>query len=395
MSDSLQSLVDRAAFLSAEVQQRFGALIAGRDFEVDFSAAPTLRFTGDEPVDFRPHMMGTSVDRQAERTWHWGWDNVNDFPEQVVALSARVRDHGSAHGITQLHEAELPSDPENLPLALTLASKAITGAWAHYPVAAGGSTTVWVLVDDERLALGQPELKPVVRAIASGISGLEVADHRTALASYAELRGLRTAPLVEGGVRILCADGSADVTFDEQERITSCQAHQPLEGEAAEQFARVGAVTGTAVFGEAAVGLPAPVEPSPAEAAPATSDRADAAPVEEAPAEAVPAEAAEAPVDAAQEDAAQESAVRPSEPQSVPDSPAAPQPETASADPESAVAGPESAAEPVPAAPEAAAEPAAAGPEAADSADAAEPAAAHEERPQKEKKGLFRRLFGR
>src|SRR5699024_291887 len=83
-----------------------------------------------------------------------------------------------------------PSDPENRPLARTLASKAITGAWAHYPVAAGGSTTVWVLVDDERLARGQPELKPVVRAIASGISGLEVADHRTALASYAELRGL-------------------------------------------------------------------------------------------------------------------------------------------------------------------------------------------------------------
>ena len=111
---------------------------------------------------------------------------------------------GSAHGVAELIDAELPLEPEDLPLALTLASKALTGAWAHYPVAAGGGTTVWVLIDDERLALGEPELKPVVKALASGITGLEVSDHRTALASYAQLRGLRTAPLPDGGVRILC-----------------------------------------------------------------------------------------------------------------------------------------------------------------------------------------------
>lgn len=251
MSESLQTLVDRAAFLSAEVQQRFGALIAGSDFDVDFSAAPRLRFTGDDPITFRPHMIGSSVDRRAEKTWHWGWDNLNGFPDPVVALSARVRDHGTAHGITALTDAELPIESKDLPLALTLAAKAVTGAWAHYPVAAGGGTTVWVLVDDERLASTEPALKPVVRAIASGITGLELSDHRAALAAYAELRGLRTAALPDGGVRILCADGSADVTFDEEERIASCQAHQPLEGEAAEQFAAVGPVAGTAVFGVA------------------------------------------------------------------------------------------------------------------------------------------------
>lgn len=263
MSESLQTLVDRAAFLSAEVQQRFGTLIGGSDFDVDFSAAPRLRFSGENPVTFRPHMIGSSVERRAEKTWHWGWDNLNDFPEPVVALSARVRDHGEAHGVPELMDAELPVDSKDLPLALTLAAKVVTGAWAHYPVAAGGGTTVWVLVDDERLAGGDPELKPVVRAIASGITGLELSDHRAALAAYAELRGLRTVPLPEGGVRILCADGSADVTFDGEERIASCQAHQPLEGDAAEQFAAVGPVAGTAVFSPAFAEAEQPVDQTP------------------------------------------------------------------------------------------------------------------------------------
>ncbi|SMY11812.1 DUF6882 domain-containing protein [Brevibacterium jeotgali] len=381
MSDSLQSLVDRAAFLSAEVQQSFGSVIAEREFEVDFSSAPTLRFTGDQTISFRPHMMGSSVSRQAEKTWHWAWDNINEFPEQVVALSARVREHGSARGIAELSDAELPLDPENLPLALTLASKAITGAWAHYPVAAGGGTTVWVLIDDERLTLGEPELKPVVRALASGITGLEVSDHRIALASYATLRGLRTAPLPDGGVRILCADGSADVTFDEQERISSCQANQTLEGEAAEQFAQIGAVTGTAVFGGAAAGLPAPVESAPAQREPVTS----AAP-EEPPAPApapVPAEhpAAEQPAPVAAETPAAEA--RPQAEQQP--TPAADEPHEPSAEAPSETETP----------PETEAPAEAEAPASAETESPAETEAPQEERPQKEKKGLLRRLFGR
>ena len=249
MSDTLQALVDRSAILSAEIQQKFGALIAGSDFDIDFSAAPRLRFTGDAPVDFRPHMIGSSVDRRAEKTWHWGWDNLNEFPAAVIALSQRIQEYGAENSIPELAQPELPVESADAPTALTLAAKAITGAWGHYPVQAGGGTTVWVLVDDARLNPGEPELKPVVKALASAITTTDVSDHRAALSAYAELRGLRTAPLPDGGVRLLCADGSADVTFDDAGRVASCQAHQPLEGEAAKQYEAVGPVVGTATFG--------------------------------------------------------------------------------------------------------------------------------------------------
>lgn len=339
MSDSLQSLIDRSAILSAEVQQRFGALIAGGDFDIDFSAAPRLRFTGEEPLDVRPHLIGSSVDRRTDRTWHWGWDNLNDFPAPVVELSQRVRTYGTEHGIEELTRPELPVTTDDAPAALTLAAKAITGAWGHYPVPAGGGTTAWVLVDDARLDPGEPQLKPVVRALAAAITGGEVSDHRAALTAYAQLRGLRTAPLPDGGVRLLCADGSADVTFDESDRVASCQAHQPLEGEAAQQYETAGPLTGTATYGQV------PVTPV---AEPATPEIAE----EQAPA-----------------------------PASTRDDPAEAAPEVT----EEAAAAPEAASEADVTEPTEAAEPTEA-PTAPQTQDA---------EPKQEKKGLFKRLFGR
>lgn len=363
MSDSLQSLIDRSAILSAEVQQRFGALIAGGDFDVDFSAEPRLRFTGEEPLDVRPHLIGSSVDRRTDRTWHWGWDNVNDFPAPVVELSQGVRTYGAEYGIEELTQPELPVTTDDAPAALTLAAKAITGAWGHYPVPAGGGTTAWVLVDDARLNPGEPQLKPVVRALAAAITGGEVSDHRAALTAYAQLRGLRTAPLPDGGVRLLCADGSADVTFDEADRVASCQAHQPLEGEAAQQYEAAGPLTGTATYGQV------PVTPVAEPAAPqAAAHRAS---------EAVPAD-----------EAGEDEAPAPSSTQVEP---AEAGPVTAEVGTPEAAAGTK-AAEPA----EALAAEAGAAPDAGADQPAKAPAPhSQDAEPKQEKKGFLKRLFGR
>ena len=89
MSDSLQSLVNRAIFFSTEMQTRFGLRIADAEWEVDFSENPRLAFTGEHPLTLTAHLIGTEAD--SPRTWHWGWDNVNEFPEPVVARSHEVR----------------------------------------------------------------------------------------------------------------------------------------------------------------------------------------------------------------------------------------------------------------------------------------------------------------
>ncbi|MBD8019941.1 DUF6882 domain-containing protein [Brevibacterium gallinarum] len=272
MTDTLQDLVNRAVVLSAEMQAVFGRRIADAEWEVDFAAdPPTLRFTGEQPLEVRAHMLGS--ESQQTSTWHWGWDNINDFPAPVVDLSHAVRRHGAAHELSELTTEEIDLS-EELALRLTLAAKTITGLWAHYPVDAGGGSVVWLLVEHPELTLGQPAIRDLVRSLAQGLTETEVTDHRAALIAYAEQRGFPLVELPADGLRLLAADGSADVTFDEQNRITNCALHQPLEGEAAEQFAGRSSTPATtpAPAVEEPVPAPAPepapeaVEPEPAPA---------------------------------------------------------------------------------------------------------------------------------
>lgn len=302
MTDTLQDLVNRAVFLSSEMQAAFGRRIAGADWEVDFGAEPpTLRFTGEQSLDVRAHMLGS--ESQQTQTWHWGWDNINDFPAPVVDLSHTVRRHGAAHELTEFTTEEIDLSDE-LALRLTLAAKTITGTWAHYPVDAGGGSVVWLLVEHPELTLGEPEIRDLVRSLAQGLTETEVTDHRAALIAYSQQRGFPLAELEGTGLRLLAADGSADVTFDEQNRITNCSLHQPLQGEAAEQFAGHGSTPATTPAPAAEEPAPEPVpeavepEPAPAPAEPGAeptpAPEPEPAP-EPAPGPVAPAPAAEEP----------------------------------------------------------------------------------------------------
>ena len=316
MSSTLQDLVNRAVFYSTEVQTHFGALIADAEWEVDFSSDPHLTFTSADGAVLRtrPHLLGSESDR--EKTWLWGWENVNDFPDAVVGLSHDVRKFGAAEEVTELTTAELSLD-EELALRLTLAAKEATGKWAHYPAAAGAGTTVWLLVDAAEIALPAPQVKVSVRALMQGLTQTTVSDHSAAIESYVAKRGIPTAELPEGGLRMLFADGSADLSFDDQRRISNCDLNEPLEGEAAEQFAAADS-TGTPTEAAAASRTPGATSASATEetAAPSTTtpsaptptpeeepSRTESQPVDEPAAEATP--AAEAQADEAAEPAAE------------------------------------------------------------------------------------------
>lgn len=253
MSTTLQDLVNRAVFYSTEMQTHFGALIADAEWEVDFTSDPHLTFTSAEGTVLRgrPHLLGSESNGQS--TWLWGWENINEFPEPVVGLAHDVRKFGAAEDVTELITEELPLD-EELALRLTLAAKEVTGKWAHYPAAAGAGTTVWLLVDAPELTLPAPQVKTTVRALMQGLTQTTVTDHRGALEAYVAKRGVPTAELPEDGLRLLFADGSADLSFDEERRISNCEMGAPLEGEAAKQYARA---TGTSAPAAETVDTPA------------------------------------------------------------------------------------------------------------------------------------------
>ncbi|MDN6192537.1 MAG: hypothetical protein L0J32_11620 [Brevibacterium sp.] len=281
MSTTLQDLVNRAVFFSTEMQTHFGALIADAEWEVDFTSDPHLTFTSDDGTVLRgrPHLLGS--ESSAQSTWLWGWDNVNDFPEAVVGLAHDVRKFGAAEDVAELITEELPLD-EELALRLTLASKEATGKWAHYPAAAGAGTTVWLLVDAPELTLPEPQVKTTVRALMQGLTQTTVTDHRVALEAYVAKRGIPTTALPETGLRLLFADGSADLSFDEQQRISNCEMGTPLEGEAAEQYAQAtgapapaaGGAPATATGEKPVAPTQSPVSEPTATEQPATDDSA-------------------------------------------------------------------------------------------------------------------------
>ncbi|WP_019175886.1 DUF6882 domain-containing protein [Brevibacterium ravenspurgense] len=291
----LTTLLQQAAFGSIEAQRTFEALLAqtNGEWEVDLQRGHIV--FGDQ-LHADVHLLGSTD--TVSGTWRWAWSELSDFSGPVVELAKAVRDYGQREGINNLTLDEFKAGDDDA-LSLVIAAKRITGHWVHYPLKTG-TMTVWTLLDVQGFSEIEPTIRSVVKALAAGVKSGGITDHRQALLDYAALRGFATAPLEGSSLRILLADGSADTDFDEQSRLTNCQVHAPLEGEAQEQFAAAQPVTPQSVPIEVDFSVAAqPVEdPSTEKPAPALGEHYTGAgevdePTPERPAAEEPAAAAE------------------------------------------------------------------------------------------------------
>lgn len=234
----LTTLLQQAAFGSIEAQRTFEALLAqtNGEWEVDLQRGHIV--FGDQ-LHADVHLLGSTD--TVSGTWRWAWSELSDFSGPVVELAKAVRDYGQREGINNLTLDEFKAGDDDA-LSLVIAAKRITGHWVHYPLKTG-TMTVWTLLDVHGFSEIEPTIRSVVKSLAAGVKSGGITDHRQALLDYAALRGFATAPLEGSSLRILLADGSADTDFDEQSRLTNCQVHAPLEGEAQDQFAAAQPVT--------------------------------------------------------------------------------------------------------------------------------------------------------
>lgn len=291
----LTTLLQQAAFGSIEAQRTFEALLAqtNGEWEVDLQRGHIV--FGDQ-LHADVHLLGSTD--TVSGTWRWAWSELSDFSGPVVELAKAVRDYGQREGINNLTLDEFKAGDDDA-LSLVIAAKRITGHWVHYPLKTG-TMTVWTLLDVQGFSEIEPTIRSVVKALAAGVKSGGITDHRQALLDYAALRGFATAPLEGSSLRILLADGSADTDFDEQSRLTNCQVHAPLEGEAQEQFAAAQPVTPQSVPIEVdfSVAAQPAEEPSTEKPAPALGEHYTGAgevdePTPERPATEKPAAAAE------------------------------------------------------------------------------------------------------
>lgn len=236
-SPALTDLVVSGVFISTEAQWVFERTTANSeyDWDVDFSDAPLIELSGEHGFTGRPHMIG-STDSNYD-TFRWGWSPDNDWKEPAIALSRKVREYGAEHQIPEFTDPEFDTHDDQA-LRMVIAAKVITGHLFHVPLPVGPATA-WLIVDAPQLQLGEPEIRPVVKALAAGLSVTDIPNHRTAIQEYGRLRGFH---VVENGdgLRMLLQDGSADLTFDSLNRLTNCQVTQPLSDEAAEQLSAAG-----------------------------------------------------------------------------------------------------------------------------------------------------------
>lgn len=186
MTTSLQELIDDSIFISTEHQARLAELSQGVEWDVDFSV-PSFTLQSDPPVVLTPHLLGTdSADRGS---WVWAWQELGHFPAEVVAAAVQTRESAARAELTELTTDELPSQ-DGLARQLTLATKALTGIWTHYPARVGKNVTAWLLLTGSELDLEPVTTDTMMRVIAEALQTGTATDHNRALDSYAKLRGI-------------------------------------------------------------------------------------------------------------------------------------------------------------------------------------------------------------
>ncbi|MDO5617459.1 DUF6882 domain-containing protein [Kocuria sp.] len=185
MTTSLQELIDDSIFISTEHQARLAELSQGVEWDVDFSV-PSFTLQSDPPVVLTPHLLGTdSADRGS---WVWSWQELGHFPSEVVAAAVQTRESAARSDVAELITDEVPTQ-DGFARQVTLAAKALTGLWAHYPARVGKNVTAWLLLDGPELELEPISLETMMRVIAEGLQTGTAVDHNRALDSYAKLRG--------------------------------------------------------------------------------------------------------------------------------------------------------------------------------------------------------------
>ena len=221
MTNSLQDLIDASIFISTEYQARLAELIGSADYDVNF-AEQSLTFKAADPVSFQPYLLGTESENRG--TWIWSWQQLGYFPDSVVSAALQARDTGERDSVLELSTDEIPLS-EGLARRLTLATKTVTGLYAHYPLPSG-SVRAWSLIDSPELTLDAPTYKGVGRVIAKALQSEDIHDHPLAINSYARQRGFHTAWDTEATVVLTMTDGALRLWFDEG-RISGIERAKP------------------------------------------------------------------------------------------------------------------------------------------------------------------------
>lgn len=240
--DPVTQLVDHIVILSMETQKAFAEVYGGFDWRVDLTEPAVFWFETEPRTIFQPRFIGSTSG--ISNTWLWGWENINGFPDDVVATAISVRDIGAHLEATELTTAKLDlgaaeraaaglSSRDNADYDYVLAALALAPIQApvYYRGPTGEGSYAWFLIDnDEAFTLAAPTPLTTVSAIMDAVSSGMVGNGRLAIEKYAERRGGIALAEGDGGVDLVMDAGKVHVDFDDQGRIAGVAAEANAPG---------------------------------------------------------------------------------------------------------------------------------------------------------------------
>ncbi|CAL8899293.1 hypothetical protein KVA01_02200 [Kocuria varians] len=226
MTKTLQELIDASIFISTEYQAVLAELSQGAEWDVDFSA-PSFTLQTTPPVTLTPYLLGT--ESASRGSFVWSWRELGHFNPRVVSAAVQAEQAGKRQDVAELVTDELPLQ-EGLARRLTLAAKAVTGLYAHYPARAGGNITAWLLLDGPQFELPRLTEQRMMQVIGESLTTDTAVDHNLAVASYAALRGAHVEWDTDATCVVTVHDGAQRFWFDDHQ-ITGVEPAEPSVGE--------------------------------------------------------------------------------------------------------------------------------------------------------------------
>lgn len=234
--DVVAQLVDHIVALAVESQSLFAEQFGGVAWEGDVTEPPTFTFHTDPPARFAASFVGST---SAEGSWMWGWHNINQFPEPVVAIANTVYGNGEQLGIVELTTPLQPLDADaraeqGLPARTDVATQYVlltqalsldpAPVWFRSLGDSPDDQAMFLLRNDDDFSLPPARCLSVNRTLTDGLSSGLMTDQVLAVHSYAARReGIVIDRADADCYELRCADGIVTVRFDDLRRISALQ----------------------------------------------------------------------------------------------------------------------------------------------------------------------------
>ena len=238
----LPQLLDSVVLAACEAQKAFAdRYLSLGEWGADLSEQRFWMEGGGVRAEFVPFFVGSTAG--GSDSWMWGWNNINEFPQPVVAIAQDVLAFGEHVQEPLLTVAQLPLSPAaraeqglpqppsdlDLQQVLVWAAAALSGIAAPvwYRGDTGPGSYAWfLLANPAEFSLPPATVLPTISAITTALGMGAIGYGARALEAYAARRDgvtLHADPNSEG-LLLRTTDGDVVVEVDELGRIVRVQA---------------------------------------------------------------------------------------------------------------------------------------------------------------------------